>query len=63
MRAMLLVAAKVLGGLLIAGVVLGILMPLLPGMLEPWMLVIVAAICVGGLLLATSSRAPKPPTG
>ena len=61
MRTMVLLALKVIGGLLVAGVVLGILMPLLPGMMETWMMVVVAVICVGGILLATSSRSGRPP--
>jgi hypothetical protein len=60
-RLLLVLLLKVVGGLVLAGMVVGILIPLLPGLVEPWMVAFVAVICVGGILFATANRTPKAP--
>ena len=61
LKTILVFMLKIAGGLLIAGAVLGILVPLLPGMIEPWMVALIAVISVAGLLFATSDGRSMPP--
>lgn len=47
---------QVLGGILLAGLVMGILVPLAPGIVGPWLAVLVTLACIGVVALATSRR-------
>ena len=61
LRTVILLVLKICGGLLIAGVIVAILIPLLPGLIEPWMVWVVALICIGGMFVATWRKNPMPP--
>jgi hypothetical protein len=57
-KATALLVLKAAAGLLVAGAVIGILVPLLPGMIESWMVGVIVLLSVGAVFLATWRKTP-----